>query len=116
VNGAALHGGLRAAHPPHHQRAFAELDAHNFPNGRNRAQTRCQRQPVRTAGSGGYLPLVTRVSTVRYPIPQRTFQYVARVQSVTDETCHLRTESLAYFFRCLHDRGGIADTAVSTLA
>ena len=26
------------------------------PNGRIRAQTRCQRQPVRTAGSGGFLP------------------------------------------------------------
>jgi hypothetical protein len=31
------------------------------------------------------------VSTVRYPIPQRTFKYVATVQSVTDETCQLRT-------------------------
>ena len=24
---------------------------------------------------------------VRYPVPQRTFKYVATVQSVTDETC-----------------------------
>ena len=31
--------------------------------------------------------------------------------SATCEHSHL-----AYFFRCLHDRGGIADTAVSTLA
>jgi hypothetical protein len=43
------------------------------------------------AQSGGYLPLAPRVSTVRYPIPQRTFKYVATVQSLTDETCHLRT-------------------------
>jgi hypothetical protein len=39
------------------------------------------------AAVGGYLPLATGVSTVRYPIPQRTFKYVATVQSVTDETC-----------------------------
>jgi hypothetical protein len=31
---------------------------------------------------------------VRYPIPQRTFKYVATVQSVTDETCQ-STKSLA---------------------
>ena len=43
-----------------------------------------------TARSGGYLPLAPGVSTVRYPIPQRTFKYVATVQSVTDETCHNR--------------------------
>ena len=36
---------------------------------------------------GGYLPLVPGVFTVRYPIPQRTFKYVATVQSVTDEAC-----------------------------
>ena len=40
---------------------------------------------------GGYLPLATGVSTVRYPIPQRTFKYVATVQSVTDETCQILT-------------------------
>jgi hypothetical protein len=61
------------------------------PNGRNRAQTRCQRQPVRTAGSGGYLPLAPGVSSVRHPIRQRTFKYVATVQSVTDETCQTLT-------------------------
>jgi hypothetical protein len=61
------------------------------PNGRNRAQTRCQGQPLRTAGSGGYLPLAPGISTVRYPIPQRTFKYAATVQSVTDETCQFRT-------------------------
>jgi hypothetical protein len=37
---------------------------------------------------GGYLPLAPGVSTVRYPIPQRTFKYVATVQSVTDETAN----------------------------
>jgi hypothetical protein len=41
---------------------------------------------------GGYLPLAPGVSTVRYPIPQRTFKYVATVQSVTDETCHKETK------------------------
>jgi hypothetical protein len=45
-------------------------------------------QPTaRKAAMGGYLPLAAGVSTVRYPIPQRTFKYVATVQSVTDETC-----------------------------
>jgi hypothetical protein len=40
----------------------------------------------------GWLPaLGTRGSIVRYPIPQRTFKYVATVQSVTDETCQLPT-------------------------
>jgi hypothetical protein len=39
---------------------------------------------------GGYLPLAPGVSTVRYPIPQRTFKYVATVQSLTDETCQQR--------------------------
>jgi hypothetical protein len=42
---------------------------------------------------GGYPPFAPGVSTVRYPIPQRTFKYVATVQSVTDETCH-STKSL----------------------
>src|ERR1700726_4820342 len=36
-----------------------------------------------TAQLGGYLPLAPGVSTVRYPIPQRTFKYLATVQSVT---------------------------------
>jgi hypothetical protein len=40
---------------------------------------------------GGYLPLAPGVSSVRYPIRQRTFKYVATVQSVTDETCQIRT-------------------------
>jgi hypothetical protein len=54
---------------------------------------RPRRRPPARAGSflGQYLPLATGVSTVRYPIPQRTFKYVAPVQSVTDETCHFRT-------------------------
>ena len=43
-----------------------------------------------TASLDGYLLLAPGVSTVRYPIPQRTFKYVATVQSVTDETCHNR--------------------------
>jgi hypothetical protein len=36
---------------------------------------------------GGHLPLAAGFSTVRYPIPQRTFKYVATVQSVMDEIC-----------------------------
>ena len=36
---------------------------------------------------GGYLPLAPGVSSDRYPIRQRTFKYIATVQSVTDETC-----------------------------
>ena len=39
---------------------------------------------------GGYLPLALGVSSVRYPIRQLTFKYVATVQSVTDETCQSR--------------------------
>jgi hypothetical protein len=46
---------------------------------------------LRTAQKGGYLPLATGVCIVRYPIPQRTFKYVATVQSLTDETCQLLT-------------------------
>jgi hypothetical protein len=42
----------------------------------------------------GYLPLAPGVSNDRYPIRQRTFKYVATVQSVTDETCQLRTRDL----------------------
>ena len=44
-------------------------------------------QPTQMSQEGGYLPLAPGVSTDRYPIPQRTFEYVATVQSVTDETC-----------------------------
>ena len=47
----------------------------------------CSPTPPGTSPVGGYLPLAPGVSTVRYPIPQRTFKYVATVQSVTDETC-----------------------------
>lgn len=44
-----------------------------------------------TAQWGGYLPLAFGVSTVRYPILERTFDYVSTVQSVTDETCQILT-------------------------
>jgi len=44
---------------------------------------------------GGYLPLAPGVSTDRYPTPQRTFKYVATVQSVTDEMCQQRTSPVA---------------------
>jgi hypothetical protein len=35
--------------------------------------------------------LAPGVSSVRYPIRQLTFKYVATVQSVTDETCQFET-------------------------
>ena len=54
------------------------------------------------AHTGGYLPLAPGVSTVRYPIPQRTFKYVATVQSVTDETCQIRTSQ--WFINLLTSR------------
>ena len=53
--------------------------------------TRHSQYPSGPAQLGGYLPSAPGVSTVRYPIPQRTFKYVATVQSVTDETCQFRT-------------------------
>ena len=34
------------------------------------------------ASPGGYLPLAPGVSSVRYPIRQRTFEYVATVQKM----------------------------------
>src|SRR5258708_6139413 len=43
------------------------------------------------AAMGGYLPLAPGVSTVRYLIPERIFDYVSTVQSATAGTCHLRT-------------------------
>jgi hypothetical protein len=58
------------------------------------------RRVLRTAGVGGYLPLAPGVSTVRYPIPQRTFKYVATVQSLTDETCHKPTFTRTTRYRC----------------
>lgn len=36
--------------------------------------------PLLESARGGYLPLAPVVSTVRYPIPQRTLKYVATVQ------------------------------------
>jgi hypothetical protein len=59
-----------------HARQTIGLSSALAPKGRSPRQ-----QP--TARSGGYLPLAPGVSTVRYPIPQRTFKYVATVQSVT---------------------------------
>jgi len=58
-----------------------------------------QRQQMATMG--GYLPLAPGVSSVRYPIRQRTFKYVAAVQSVTERrakmgpriTCDGRAEA-----------------------
>jgi hypothetical protein len=44
---------------------------------------------------GGYLPLAPVVSTVRYPIPERIFDYVSAVQSATAGTCHEPTSALA---------------------
>ena len=36
---------------------------------------------------GGSLPLAPGVSTVRYPIPERIFDYVSTVRSATAGTC-----------------------------
>ena len=61
-----------------------------FPTGARRAYAYQKVNPLLLASLGGYLLLAPGVSTVRYPIPQRAFRYVATVQSVTDETCHNR--------------------------
>jgi hypothetical protein len=46
------------------------------------APTTHPRSPV-----GGSLPLAHGVSTVRYPIPERIFDYVSTVRSATAGTC-----------------------------
>jgi hypothetical protein len=43
---------------------------------------------------GGYLPLAFAASTVRYPIPERIFDYVSMVRSAMTGTCQLRTRVL----------------------
>src|SRR6266852_5825544 len=43
---------------------------------------------------GGFLPLAPGVSTVRYPIPERIFDYVCTVRSATAGTCHKLTSLL----------------------
>jgi hypothetical protein len=50
--------------------------------------------PSGSAQVGGYLPLAFGVSTVRYPIPERIFDYVSTVRSVTAGMCQLRTRVL----------------------
>jgi hypothetical protein len=50
---------------------------------------------ARPSQLGGYLPLAPVVSTVRYPIPERIFDYVSAVQSATAGTCHEPTSALA---------------------
>jgi hypothetical protein len=49
------------------------------------------RRWFRTAQSGGYLPLAPGISTVRYPIPERIFDYVSTVRSATAGTCQNET-------------------------
>jgi hypothetical protein len=44
-----------------------------------------------TARSGGSLSLAPGVSTVRYPIPERIFDYVSTVRSATAGACRFRT-------------------------
>jgi hypothetical protein len=39
--------------------------------------------PRELAQLGGYLPLAPGVSTVRYPIPERIFDYVSTVRNAT---------------------------------
>ena len=52
-------------------------------------------RPLATVGKpaelGGYLPLAPGVSTVRYPIPERIFDYVSAVLGATAGTCQLPT-------------------------
>jgi hypothetical protein len=50
--------------------------------------TRRSQCPSRSAQLGGSLPLAPGVSTVRYPIPERIFDYVSTVRSATAGTCH----------------------------
>jgi hypothetical protein len=38
--------------------------------------------------SGGYLPLAAGVCTIRYPMPERIFDYVSTVWGATAGTCH----------------------------
>jgi hypothetical protein len=74
---------VAAAQPWRRERVFVPLK-------------RLSRQGQRETASGGYLPLAPGASTVRYPIPQRTFKYVATVQVVTDEMCQLLTSVSIY--------------------
>jgi hypothetical protein len=41
--------------------------------------------------TGGSLPLASGVSIVRYPIPERIFDYVSTVRSATAGTCQKTT-------------------------
>jgi hypothetical protein len=77
------------AQPP--ERVFMPLSGH------------C-RGPTRTARSGGYLPLAPGISDVRYPIPERIFDYVSTVRSATAGTCHNRTSLAAKF---VNVKGGV---------
>jgi hypothetical protein len=52
---------------------------------------RVRRSQRRPAAMGGYLPLAPGVSTVRYPIPERIFDYVSTVRSATAGTCQKRS-------------------------
>ena len=62
----------------------------------------CRSQhPSGSAQLGGYLPLAPGVSTVRYPIPERIFDYVSTVQSATAGTCQEQTSIVAIILFCL---------------
>ena len=68
-------GFSRSDHPLARSRSSGLGRLHSFtgrhPNGRNRAQTRCQRQPVRTAGSGGKrsFPIWVPIEALRHKRP-----------------------------------------------
>ena len=49
--------------------------------------------PFASAVLGGYLPLAPGISTDRYPIPERIFDYVSTVRSATAGTCQNETSS-----------------------
>jgi hypothetical protein len=54
----------------------------------------CRSQyPSGSTQLGGSLSLAPGVSTVRYPIPERIFDYVSTVRSATAGTCHFRTHA-----------------------
>jgi hypothetical protein len=51
-------------------------------------QTCRSQYPSGPAQLGGFLPLAPGVSTVRYPIPERIFDYVSAVRSGASENLH----------------------------
>jgi hypothetical protein len=55
------------------------------------APLRYSSTPAGSSQLGGFLSLAPGVSTVRYAIPDRIFDYVSTVRSATPATCQIRT-------------------------